>query len=402
MSAQANAVIVGASAAGLAAADGLRDGGWLGTITVLGEERHHPYDRPMLSKALLERHTGQPAHLRSLEQLTEREIEVRTGQAARGLDIDRRLLVTSDGDVLPWDALVVATGSRPRSLTTADGVALPTLRTIDDLKGLRAAAESRRSVTLVGAGLIGLEVASALRSRGTAVTVVSAETTPLQPIFGPTVARWMWQKHVSSGVTGELGRTAVSVQGVPHDYSVNLDNGTVLKGDLVFASIGVTPCDEWLDGSGVRRREGVLCDRAGRTNVQGVWTAGDVARIEGSIPEDDGLSFGHWTNAVEQGRQVGLNIARGEERPYHSLRSFWTVQHGLTVRTLGTPDAKGADEMVEGELNSDEFVILHSSRDGDWSGVTACRRDRSLREYRKLLLANGSLEEARDLAHRQK
>ncbi|MFD4831290.1 NAD(P)/FAD-dependent oxidoreductase [Streptomyces uncialis] len=397
-----NAVVAGASAAGLAAADGLREGGWEGTITVLGEEQHQPYDRTMLSKGLMAAHPGPPAALRTPEHLAQRDIDVRLGQAARGLDIDRRLVVTSEGEALPYDILVLATGSRARIMTTTDGRPLPVLRTVDDLARLRDTVSGGQPVTLVGAGLIGLEIAAALHARGHALTVIGDAALPLADSFGDGVARWLWDLHTSRGVVATLGRKVLAVSGRPGAYRVHLDDGTRHDTDIVLAGIGAVPCDEWLIGSGVRLRDGVLCDAAGRTNVPGVWAAGDLARTRTGT-DDRATAFGHWTNAAEQGRNVGLNAARGEHTPYHGLRSFWTVQYGRTIRSLGTRRGGDRDETVEGDLASGEFVVLHSAPRGETlHAVTACGRDRSLRGYRKLLLAGASLSQARELAHRQR
>ncbi len=397
-----NAVIAGASAAGLAAADGLREGGWEGTITVLGEEQHRPYDRTMLSKGLMATHLGQPAALRTPEQLAQRDIDVRTGQAARGLDIDRQLVVTSDGEALPYDILVLATGSRARTMTTTDGRPLPVLRTVDDLLSLRATLHGGQSVTLVGAGLIGLEIAAALHTQGHPLTVIGDAALPLADCFGDEVARWLWDLHTSRGIVATLGRKVLAVSGRPGAHRVHLGDGTHHDTDIVLAGIGVVPCDEWLIGSGVRLRDGVLCDAAGRTNVPGVWAAGDIARTQ-TTTDGRATAFGHWTNAAEQGRNVGLNAARGEHAAYHGLRSFWTVQYERTVRSLGTRRGGDRDEVVEGDLAGGEFVVLHSApHGGTWHAVTACGRDRSLRGYRKLLLAGASLSQARELAQMQR
>ncbi|GAA0995936.1 FAD-dependent oxidoreductase [Acrocarpospora macrocephala] len=394
------AVIAGASAAGLAAADGLRDGGWTGTITVLGEERRPPYDRTMLSKGLLVQPAAQPLPLRTPEQLAERGIDLQVGHAARGLDIDRRLVVTGDGGVLPYDALILATGSRPRTMTTVDGLPLPGLGTVEDLELLRDLVDAARTVTLIGTGFISLEIAAALRARHVQVTVLGADTLPLAGCLGDQVARWLWDQHRTHGVDGHLGRKVISVGGGPGDFLVHLEDGSVHHGDVALAGIGVVPCDEWLIGSGVRRRGGVLCDAAGRTGVPDVWAAGDLARTDGESPGQT-LGFGHWTNAVEQGRNVGLNVARGEANAYHGPRTFWTEQYGHTIRSIGTREPGDLDETVEGDVASGEFVVLHHGRDGTWHGVTACRRDRALRGYRRLLLARAPLADAHALARQQ-
>lgn len=377
------AVIVGASAAGMAAADALREGGWEGRILVLGDELDPPYDRTMLSKGLLADRGARPLRVRTEEQLAERDITLLAGLAARGLDVDRRLVVTSDGDAIPYDAIVVATGSRPRGLTTTAGALLPVLRDLGDLARLRDLMATAGHVGIIGAGFIGLEIAAALRAQDVAVTVIGAEPLPLADQLGAEVAGWLWGLHDTHGVDGRLGTTVAAVDGESGAYEIALDDGSAVRCDAVLVAIGVEASDRWLVGSGVALSDGVLCDPSGRTDVADVWAAGDVARVRDGAVEP--LRFGHWTNAIEHGRQVGLNIARGEAAAYHGIRSFWTEQYGHTIRSIGTRRPGDADDTVEGDVATGEFLVVHGPRDA-FHAVTACRRDRSLRAYRKALL----------------
>jgi len=394
------AVVVGASAAGLAAADGLREGGWTHSITVLEEQRTEPYDRPMLSKGMLTDDSSAPLPLRTTQQVLDRELDIKLGHAARGLDIDRRLVVTSDGDAIPYSSLVLATGSHARPIITSTVERLPTLRNLDDLSKLRALAESGQPVTIVGAGFISLEIAAALSERGVAVCILGAEALPLAEVFGPQVAEWLREMHLSHKVMWRSGSKVIAVEGKRGDYLVRCDDGSTYRSAVVFAGIGDVPNDEWLTGSGVELDEGVVCDPAGRTNVPDVWAVGDVARIRGADGER-GIRFGHWTNAIEHGRQVGLNISRSETEPYHLVRSFWTEQYGHTIRSIGSRQPDGIDELTEGDLAAGAFVMIHS-RDGVLNGITSSGRDRSLRGYRKLLLAGATVEDAHALAKEQR
>jgi 3-phenylpropionate/trans-cinnamate dioxygenase ferredoxin reductase subunit len=397
----AGALVVGASAAGMAAADALREGGWNDPITVLSEELRPPYDRTMLSKGILAGSASQPASLRSEVHLAERQVDLQLGHAARGLDLDRRLVVTSEGATLPYDVLVLATGGRPRTMTTAGGEQLPTLRTAEDLERLRGLAEGAGSATLVGTGFVGLEVAASLRSRGLGVTVLGLEPLPLVGSLGPEIAGWLWEMHRSHGVSGQLGVDVTAVSGGPGGYQVTVSDGRTYRSDLVLTGIGVEPADDWLVGSGVHLQGGVLCDVAGRTDVPDVWVAGDLARM-GGTPSGATVQFAHWTNAVEMGRLVGLNIARSETTPYHGLRSYWTQQYGHTLRALGTRRHDDVDEVLEGSVSSGEFLVAHAGPDGVLHGVTSCRRERSLRGYRALLLHGASVEHARHVANLQR
>ena len=387
-------VIIGGSAAGLSAAGGLREGGHTGPIVVLDEEFMPGYDRPMLSKGMLAgKQDAEPAALRTAEQLAEQGIEVLAGHAAMGLDIDRRLIVTNWGEALPWRDAVIATGVRARPLVTTSGVPLPTLRTRADLATARQLAADGRPVTLIGAGFIGLEVAASLRSRGVEVCVVNDLELPLATIVGVQVARWLCDLHVHHGVELELGVPTTSVVETQDGYDIGLADGRVRTAELVLAGIGTDPSTEWLIGSGVELDGGVVTDGAGRTNLAGVWATGDVASTP-STRRGGHRRFEHWTHAIENGRQVGLNIARGETVPYVGVPYVWTEQYGHTIHMLGERQPGDDDVLIEGDLASGEFVMAHA-RDGELHGATICGRTRALRTFKKLLRADASLADAR-------
>jgi 3-phenylpropionate/trans-cinnamate dioxygenase ferredoxin reductase subunit len=387
-----NAVVVGASAAGLAAADGLRDGGWDGTVTVLSAEPHPPYDRPRLSKSMLTSAEAlAPLALRTPERLAEKQIEIRLGEGATGLDPDRRLVVTGDGATLPYDVLVIATGSAARSVVTSSGERLPVLRDLDDLGRFRELAVPGRRVTVVGTGLVGLEVAAALAERSIPVTVFGSEPTPLASAMGERIGAWLAAVHRSHGVRLHTGATVVAVDGMPGDYQVELADGTRHAADVVLAAVGTDPAVGWLQTSGVRLAGGVICDEAGRTSAPGVWAAGEVACFAvpgGRTPR----RLEHWIDAVEQGRRVGINAARSTTAPVSGRPSFWTEQHGHTLRVVGRRAAGDDDVLVEGDIDDGRFVVVHG-RDRTAHAVTACGMDRALRGYRRLLSRDAPLTE---------
>ena len=201
------------------------------------------------------------------------------GHRAVGLDVDRHYVVTENGDAVPWDAVIVATGSRPRTLVTTEGEALPVLRTPADLHVLREAAARYGQVTLIGAGLIGLEVAASLSGHQVEVTLINDLELPLRNVLGAPVAEEVRELHRRHGVDLLLGVSVESVSGGPGSYSVQLSNGSTHRTSFILVGIGVEANDEWLDGSGVALDAGVLVDAAGRANIPGVWAAGDVARL---------------------------------------------------------------------------------------------------------------------------
>ncbi|WP_155903591.1 NAD(P)/FAD-dependent oxidoreductase [Mycolicibacterium sp. CBMA 226] len=394
-------VIVGASAAGLAAADGLREGGFEGSIIVLGSELHHPYDRPTLSKGLLlEQGDPQLLELRSAERIRDNRIDLRLGRKAVGLDIDRKYVITNNGEALPWDAVVLACGGRPRQLITVEGEVLPALRTPDDLRDLRQAAARYGEVTVVGAGLIGLEIAAGLCAHGIAVTVLHDTERPMDGIVGPELGQTISDLHSKHGVQLKMSSAVQFVTGGRGAYTLHLANGSTHQAPYVVTGIGVEPDVDWLLDSGVALDRGVLTDAAGSTNVPGVWAAGDVARSVHPLFGEP-LRIEHWTHAVEKGRHVGLNISRGTTAPFCGVPYFWSDQYGRRFHCYGRRGMGDAIFVAEGALTDDEFLVLFG-RDGEFHCVFACGLSRSLRDYRKLLARGGTWDEALDLARKLK
>jgi 3-phenylpropionate/trans-cinnamate dioxygenase ferredoxin reductase subunit len=390
-------VVVGASAAGLSAADGLREGGFEGTLTVLGAERHRPYDRPALSKELLT--SGAPPELlelRSAERLAAARLDLRLGHAAVGLDIDRHYVITDHGETLPWDAVVIACGSRPRPMRTAAGELLPSLRTPDDLDVLRDAVARYGEVSLIGSGFIGLEVAASLAARAVSVTVFEALPLPLEPAVGQEIAERIRRLHAHHGVRIHGGIGVERVTGHRGDYEIRLSDGSVHRTPFVLTGIGVEPDIGWLDGSGVDTERGVVTDSAGRTNVPGVWAAGDVATFHHPLL-DERTRVEHWTHAIEQGRHVGFNIARDDTTPYRGVPYFWTDQYGHRFHCYGRRRPGDTSLVAEGSLDEDEYLVLFGDEDR-FHAVFSCGRVRSLRGYRKLLARRATWDEALALA----
>ncbi|MFF4801106.1 NAD(P)/FAD-dependent oxidoreductase [Streptomyces sp. NPDC001351] len=390
-------VVVGASAAGLSAADGLREAGFTGSITVLGAELHQPYDRPTMSKALLvAEEDPQLLELRSPERIEASRLDLRLGHAAAGLDVDRRYVVTTYGEALPWDAVVIACGSRPREMRSLAGEVLPALRTPEDLRVLREAAARYGEMTLIGSGFIGLEVAAALVARGVTVTVLDALPLPLEPVLGTELATHLRDLHTAHGVRFRGAVAVASVTGRPGAYEVRLTDGSVHRTPFVLTGIGAEPAVDWLAGSGIEVTGGIVTDAAGRTNVPGVWAAGDVAAFHHPLLGQH-VRVEHWTHAVEQGRHIGLNIARGETTPYQGVPYFWTDQYGMRFQCYGRRRAGDRSLVVEGSLDAGEFLVLFGHA-GELHAAFACGRVRSLRDYRKLLARGGTWDEALALA----
>lgn len=351
-------LVVGAGLAGIRAVEGARAAGWAGPVTVIGDEPHAPYDRPPLSKAVLsaENLPAVPT-LRSSEVLETLQVRHLAGVRAEALDTERRTVTTTAGE-LGYDALVIATGSAATTLPELSGVrGVHVLRRYDDALAVREALTRSREVVIVGAGFIGSEIASAARARGIDVTLVEAGTRPLERAVGAGAAARLMQLHTDAGVRL---LTSTTVSGIrPTDLGVDkveLSSGETLAADAVVLGIGARPATAWLRDSGVAldpRTGGVLCDSRLATSAPDVWSAGDIACV-------DGVRSEHWTAAGEQGRVAGANAA-GTAEVFASVPFAWSTWHGHRIQVVGETTA--ADE----EDHGDGFVLYR--RDGNAVGA---------------------------------
>ncbi|MBV1938485.1 FAD-dependent oxidoreductase [Streptomyces sp. BV286] len=381
-------VVVGASAAGLAAAETLRREGYDGTLTLIGDEPHAPYDRPPLSKQILasEWHPDRLA-LRPPDDLAALDLELRLGTAATGLDPGGRAVLLADGTRVPYDGLVVATGVRPRRLP-GDGSA-HVLRTLDDALALRAGLGAGRRLVVVGAGFLGAEAAAVARRLGTEVTLLEPAPVPLAHAVGDEVGRVLAAAHLDHGV--DL-RTGVRVAAVT-EGGVRLVGGELVEGDQVLVAVGSLPNTEWLAGSGLTVDDGLVCDQYCEA-APGVYAAGDVARWYNPLFGTP-MRVEHRTNAAEQGMAAARNLLHPQARkPFAPVPYFWSEQYGLKVQAFGR--LRGHDEVavVEGDLDERRFTVAY--RTGDrLTGVLALGMPpKALRGRRQAIAARSPWRDA--------
>ncbi|QHG83389.1 MULTISPECIES: NAD(P)/FAD-dependent oxidoreductase [Rhodococcus] len=337
-------VVVGNGIAGQTACDSLRGAGFTGQLTVVGDEPVPAYSRPALSKALLtdggSHELAAPAH-----GATER-----LGVAAAGLDVDARLVHLDDGTALEFDGLVIATGARPRPL----GEAL-VLRTLDDALALRERLAGRPSVAVVGAGPLGMEVASAAAQAGCEVTVV-ADTTPMRPQFGPHLSDLFTTAATAAGVELVYGTATGFAAG-----TITLDDGSRVTAELVVAAIGDIPNVEWLRGSGVLTDGRLVADSRGRV-APGIVAAGDVAHvpIRGVVRR-----IPLWNSAIEQARIAATAVLLGDAAPeFDADPYFWTEQFGLHLKAVGHLPVDGEPTVLTGEDPRDAALLHWRHPDG--------------------------------------
>jgi len=366
-------VIVGAGLAGLRTAETLRDKGYAGRLVLLGEEDHLPYDRPPLSKHVL-RGEKQVVLLRPEHAYDELQLDLRLGWVATSLDMERHRVETNHGPV-GYDHLVIASGSTPRRLPGRPG---KVLRTLDDAHELAPLLEPGRSLGVVGAGLIGCEVAASARSKGAEVHLVDVLPMPLVRVLGEEVSRRILELHQEHGVVFHLGTGVTSVS----PDRLELEDGTVLEVDVVLEALGVTPMTGWLAGSDLALEDGVVCDEVGHA-TDGIYAVGDVARW-------GGRRYEHWTSAAEQAVVVADAIM-GERHPLTDPPYWWSDQYDLKLQGLGTIEP--GDDVVVREAGPRQRPIAVYSRRGRVSGVVGFSNAPAVFSVKELIARHAPLDE---------
>ncbi|MCX5374830.1 FAD-dependent oxidoreductase [Streptomyces sp. NBC_00015] len=380
--APARVLVVGASASGLTTVEALRRKGYEGRITVLGEEPHAPYDRPPLSKQVLSG-AWEPdrAVLRTQDVLDGLDAEFVLGDPALSLDAATRTVVTASGRELRADAIVIATGVRPRTLPGQEGLSgVHVLRTLDDSLMLRKELLGASRAVVVGEGVLGSEIAATARTLGLDVTLTGPLAAPMALQVGPLVAGVLGELHSERGVrlrlgTGVAGFTAEAGRVT----GVRLTTDEELPADVVVVAIGAAPATEWLADSGLELDNGVVCDSRCRAE-EGVYAVGDVARWHherlGRL-----LRLENRTNVTEQAMAVAANIL-GDDQPYVPVPYFWTDQFDAKLQVHGFLPADAEVDVVEGELATRRFVARYRSA-GRVTGVLGWNMPKQARLRRR-------------------
>jgi 3-phenylpropionate/trans-cinnamate dioxygenase ferredoxin reductase component len=357
-------LIVGGGLAAARTAEQLRRAEYSGSITIVSDEAHLPYDRPPLSKEVLRKEVDDVA-LKPREFYDEKDIILRLGSAASNLDTAAQTVTLTDGTVLGYDELVIATGLVPRRIPAfPDLEGIRVLRSFDESMAIRQHASEAQHAVVIGAGFIGCEVAASLRSLGVAVVLVEPQPTPLALVLGERIGGLVARLHRDEGVDVRTGVSVAEVRGQGHVDSVVLSDGTELTADLVVVGIGSRPATEWLEGSGVAVDNGVICDEAGRTSAPNVWALGDVASWRN--PTGHQVRVEHWSNVADQARVVvpamlGQDVPSAAVVPY-----FWSDQYDVKIQCLGEPEATDIVHLVEDDGRK---FLAYYERDGIVVGV---------------------------------
>ena len=326
--------IIGAGQAGATCAETLRKSGFGGRVTLWGEEPEIPYQRPPLSKAyLLGEMTRDRLHLRPAAFYAEHDIELHTGTRIDAIDPAARTLTHADGTET-WDALVLATGSRPRTLPAEIGGDLPGVfgvRTLADIDAMAPEFREGAHLLVVGGGYIGLEAAAVARKRGMRVTLLEAAERLLSRVSCWDTALWFAQKHRDMGVEIHEEASLVRLTGKDRVNGVVLSDGASFAVDVVVCGIGVSPNTALAEAAGIEVENGIAVDLYGRTSAPGIWAAGDCC----SFPHGDRrIRLESVPHAIEQAEAVARNIL-GAETPYVAKPWFWSDQYDVKLQIAG-------------------------------------------------------------------
>ena len=379
-------VVVGACAAGISAAETLREEGFSGEIVMLNGEMHAGYDRPPLSKSfLLGKITADQLRLRTASLLESLGIQVRNGVMATGLNLGEKKILLGHGESLDFDGLIIATGLKPRSLPMQPAYkGIHTLRTLDDALALRTDLMNARRAVVVGAGFLGSEIAATARQLCPEVTLIDTLELPMLRQVGRDVAISILSLHESHGVqvrcqvgVNDFSGSADGVTGV------TLTDGTHLAADVVVVAIGSTPATAWLQGSGLELDNGVMCDEF-CCAAKGVYAAGDVANWL-HLGYGTRMRLEHRMNATEQGMAAVQNLL-GSRVPFEPLPYFWTDLYGVKIQGLGRIDLSADMTVLTGRPGEAGFSAAYSSG-GVIRAVLGWNASREFRQARSLVNA---------------
>ena len=352
-------VIIGAGQAGGQTAYSLRQGGFAGDITLIGDEPAPPYQRPPLSKAYFKGEMdAERLFLKPLDYYAEHRIELVTGEAATAIDLAAKQVSLAGGRMLSWDKLVIATGARPRKLTLpgADLNGVTELRTLADVDRLKKLAKPGAGMVVIGAGYIGLEAAAVGVQLGLKVTVLEAMQQVLSRVAGPEIGAFYTRVHRDAGTDVRLGARIAGFEGIGSVTGVRLGEGEILPADLVLVGVGVLPDIEIAQAAGLVCGNGIVVDEAMRTSHPDVFAVGDIAwRPLVHYGREGRLESVH--NAIEGGKLAAAAIL-GANPPPLEAPWFWSDQFDLKLQTAGL--WTGADERVmRGDPADRAFAVFY-------------------------------------------
>lgn len=386
-------VIIGAGIAGVSAAGALRSAGHDGEIVLLGDEPELPYRRPPVSKEIIR---GEKApdeiRIKKPEWYDTQSITLRTGVTVESIDTSAHTVRPADGEDVAYDQLLIATGGRARSPWTASGIR--TLRSLADVPQLQGELSSGTSIIVVGAGLIGSEIAASARGLGCDVTLLETAPLPLPRLLPPELAQMYVELHKSEGTDLHTGVTVESITDIAGETTVQADDGRSWSARVVVVAVGMVPNVELAEAAGldiatVADGSGILVDAYGRTSAPDVFAAGDVANLPNGVLGGR-HRVEHWQGAQNHGASVGKAMA-GADAEFVEVPWCWSDQYAHTLQVAGWPLARH-DLVLRGSLADHDFCA-YLVEDGIVRGAVAMGRPGDVRTARKWIADHARLDE---------
>jgi len=386
----AGVVIVGAGQAGYQCAESLRQEGYAGPITLIGDEPYTPYQRPPLSKSyLLGEVDKERLQFRSSSYYAEHGIELLRATMVTTLSPQTQTLQLSDDRTLAYDQLVLATGATPRQLTIpgSDVAGRHYLKTLDDVDRIESHLQQAERIVVIGAGFIGMEFAAVARKLGKTVQVLAHAERVMERVLSPQLSDYFQQLHQQQGVEIAYGMDVERIESAAdNSYRVHCSDTSHYQADLILVGIGSLPNTELAEAAGIICDNGLLVDENGASSVPHIYAAGDCTRYSHPFAAA-ALRLESVQNAVDQARAVAAHIA-GQPKPYTTVPWFWSDQYDTKLQMVGL--AEGCDEQVlRGEVASGRFSIFHY-RQGALRAVDSINKPADHMISRKLLAAGVS------------
>ena len=363
-------VIVGSGAAGYAAAERLRNLGFVGQLTMISEDADAPYDRPNLSKDYLAGTAPEEwMSLRGDDFYKDKKIQLRLNSKVTKLDAAKKELTLSSGAAVAYDKCLIATGGAPVK-PPIPGIELSHvhfLRSFADCRSLIADITGKKKIVVVGAGFIGLEAAAALKTRGLDVTVIAPNEFPLEHAVGREVGAFLKSLHEKNGVHFALQRSVEKIE----KTGVILNDKSIKPADVVLIAVGIKPSADWATGAGLQSENGILVNPYLETSVKDVFAAGDVARWPSSFSAKP-VRIEHWVVAQRQGQRAAENML-GLRRKYDDVPFFWSQQFDAVINYVGYAEP-GSASKVHGSLADRDCAVVYS-KDGRINAILTMGRD---------------------------
>jgi 3-phenylpropionate/trans-cinnamate dioxygenase ferredoxin reductase subunit len=377
-------VIIGAGQSAIQCINSLKKEGYAGSITMIGEEEHLPYQRPPLSKGFLEDSVNKERlYFKKLDFFTENKIQLKLGTSANKVDLENKLVFLSDDTHLSFDKLVFATGSRVRKLDFPGSnlSSIHYLRGLDDAESIKNDLERSKEVVVIGAGYIGLEVAAIAAKKNVTVSVIEMADRVMNRTVDPQISDYYLKLHQNNGVKFIFNNSLEEIKGSKKVESVLCSDGSEIKADMVIIGAGIIPNVELADQAGVFCDNGILVDEFGQTNYKNIYACGDCTSHPNKLLNKQ-LRLESVHNAMEQSKTVAFS-ALAKPLEYNQVPWFWSDQYDHKLQIVGL-SGEHDNVVMRGNTKDQKFMLFYT-KDNQLIAVDAVNNPKEFLICRKLV-----------------